>query len=118
MSKNDWYDPQGTDEDSEIMLTIDKRLAKEGWNPTTPEYWEELSKRAQKRLPHRYPQRVKPRNVVSGSSRESAPAGSGGNMTLSKEHVQALKDAGMWEDPAKRAKALANIKKFNKEHRN
>ena len=117
MSKNNWYDPQGTDEDSEIMLTIDKRLAKEGWNPTTPEYWEELSKRAQKRLPHRYPQRNKPKNVVSGSSRESAPSGSGGNYTLSKDHVQALKDAGMWEDSTKRAAAIKNIKAFQKQNK-
>ncbi len=113
MQKNNWYDPSGSDEDSEIMLTIDKRMAKEGWNPTTPEYWEELTKRAQKRLPHRFQQRSKPKTVVSGSSRESAPSGSG-HYTLSKAHVQALKDAGMWEDPAKRAAAIKNIKAYQK----
>ena len=43
--RNDWYDPDGKDEDSAIVNTIDNRLAAEGWDPTTAEYWDELQRR-------------------------------------------------------------------------
>jgi hypothetical protein len=113
MEKNDWYDPSGNDEDSEIALTIDKRLVKEGWNPADPDYWEELDARLQKRLPHRYEESEErvaprtPRSVVTSSGRENA-ASSGGrtSFTLSPDQVRAMKDAGMWEDPEKRAKMI------------
>jgi hypothetical protein len=45
---------------------------------------------------------------VTGSGRENA-ASSGGNktsFTLSAEQVKAMKDAGMWEDPEKRARMI------------
>ncbi len=119
MSKNQWYDPQGKDEDSAIMLTIDQRMAAEGWNPKTPEYWNELTKRAQKFLPHRFkqsaPQRQQPRSVVAGSARESVPGGTQPGYRLSAERVQALKDAGMWNDPKKRAEMIKQFREYDKQ---
>ena len=53
MERNSWYDPSGQDQDSEIAMRIDHRLAQEGWDPTTKEYWDELSARVKKYLPHR-----------------------------------------------------------------
>jgi hypothetical protein len=109
METNPWYDPAGNDEDSQIAKIIDQRLHKEGWDPNTEEYWDELNDRLQKRLPHRYNQsdepRRKPRSVVTGSGRESAPRG-GAQFVLSPEQVRAMKDAGFWEDPEKRAKMI------------
>jgi len=117
MERNSWYDPSGSDEDSQIALVVDKKMAAEGWSPADPDYWEELDNRLYKRMPHVYnnderqeretPVR-RPRSVVTGSGRENA-ASSGGNktsFTLSAEQVKAMKDAGMWEDPEKRARMI------------
>ena len=123
MEKNDWYDPNGSDEDSQIAKIIDSRMASEGWDPATPDYWEELDNRLQKRLPHRYTQshdepsrRSKPRSIVTGSGREgSSSRGSGNSFVLSPEQVRAMKDAGFGDAPQKRAKM---IKRYAQEARN
>ena len=45
------------------------------------------------------------RSVVTGSGKESATSSGGKNtFTLTPEQVRAMKDAGMWDDPEKRAK--------------
>lgn len=54
ISKNPWYDVNGRDEDSRIVLEIDSRLAKEGYVPRTELYWKELDKRVRRNLPHRF----------------------------------------------------------------
>jgi hypothetical protein len=116
MSNNPWYDPNGGNPDSRVALTIDQALAEEGWDPKSPDYWDELDNRLQRYLPHRYtdnagekPAQRRPRNVVTGSGRENVTSsGSGGRnqFTLSPEQVRAMKDAGMWDDPEKRAKMI------------
>jgi len=113
MEKNPWYDPSNKDEDSEIALTVDKRMAKEGWDPRSPEYWEELDNRLQNRLPHRYNETSesnyvrKPRSVVTGSGRESVSQHGGKvSVTLPAEYVKNLKDAGMWDNAATRKKMI------------
>lgn len=125
MSDNPWYDPNGRDPDSKIALTIDNAMAEEGWNPKTQEYWEELDNRLAKYLPHRYsgavetsvnPSTKRPRNIVTSSGRESASSSGGKNtFTLTPDQVRAMKDAGMWDDPDKRAKM---IRRYANEARN
>lgn len=123
MEKNDWYDPNGQDEDSQIAKVIDNKLMSDGWNPETKDYWDELDKRLQKRLPHHYTQgqdeassRRRPRSFVTGSERESVGGGSGGStFVLLPEQVRAMKDAGYWDDPAARAKM---IKRYAQDARN
>ena len=114
MSENPWYDPNGRDPDSKIALTIDQAMAEEGWNPKSQEYWEELDNRLAKYLPHRYigevetnvsPSTKRPRTIVTSSGRENVASSGGKNtFTLTPEQVRAMKDAGMWDDPDKRAK--------------
>ena len=112
MENNSWYDPDGKDEDSQIAKVIDNRLVQEGYDPATNEYWEELDSRLQRRLPHKYNDRHdeqprrRPKSLVTGSSRESAPRGSGNSFVLEPEQVRAMKDAGMWDDAQKRAKMI------------
>ena len=116
MQNNQWYDPNGKDPDSKIALTIDQAMAEEGWNPKTPQYWEELDNRLQKYLPHRYTgdtdekpiRNSRPRNVVTSSGRESSSSSAIGKnqFALTREQVQAMKDAGMWDDADKRAKMI------------
>lgn len=48
-----WYDFGEGNRDSKIVGILDKEIASEGYDPTTKEYWDELSKRVQEALPHR-----------------------------------------------------------------
>lgn len=119
MSNNSWYDPKGRDADSKIALTIDAALAEEGYTPQSAEFWQELDNRLQKYLPHRYTDTTnekttqrKPRNVVTSSGREAVSSSGGRNVfTLNPDQVRAMKDAGMWDDPDKRARMVARYAK-------
>lgn len=121
MEQHNWYDPSGRDQDSRVVLTLDNQLASEGWNPTTPEYWEELNSRVKKYLPHRFsggnirnngkPQARK--SPVAGSGRDSA-SGKEGTYKLSADRVNALKDAGIWDDPAQRAEAIKRFREYDR----
>ena len=120
MESNSWYDPNGSDEDSEIAKVIDAKLAKEGFDPSSADYWDELDARLQKRLPHRYTQsqdepRRRPRSFVTGSGRESTGGRQGNTLVLEPEQVRAIKEAGFWDDPAMRAKM---IKRYAEQARN
>ena len=117
MTNNTWYDPTGKDPDSRRVLNEDNILAGEGWDPTTPEYWQELSTRVGKLLPHRAKMEHNRSNGGEGANkRRSGVAGSGsstdtsanrkGSFQLSPERVQAIKDAGMWDDAAQRNKMI------------
>lgn len=121
LKKNTWYDPQARDTDSRIAKIIDQDLAAEGWDPADPEYWDELDNRLAARLPHRYSakgassvRRVSP----TASSRTANPSGKTANtITLSPQRVQAIKDAGAWDDPAKRSKMIKAYAEFDKQNR-
>jgi len=121
LKKNSWFDTQARDTDSRIAKVIDQELAADGWDPSDSEYWDELDSRLSARLPHRY-------TAKGGNSRRSAgPTASSrvanttsakpGTITLSRERVQAIKDAGAWDDVDKRNKmirAYASYDRANK----
>jgi hypothetical protein len=123
MEKNDWYDPNGRDTDSKIAKQIDETLVSEGWDPTSPDYWNELDNRLHKYLPHKYNDSTdvrsstkRPRSVVTSSGRESVNGSTNRNtFVLKPEQVRAMKDAGFWDDPDKRSKM---IKRYAQEARN
>lgn len=111
IERNDWFDPEAKDEDSQIAKVIDKRLSDEGFDPASDEYWEEFDSRLQKRLPHLYTQKQdrserRPRSLVTGSERGSNGRGNTVNFVLEPEQVRAMKEAGFWDDPAKRSKMI------------
>lgn len=124
MSRNSWYDPNGTDRDSRTAKRIDDELAREGLNPASDDYWDELDARLRERLPHRYtestsetPRKRGPRSVVTGSERETGGGGSRNTFTLTPEQVRAMKEAGFWDDPKKRAKMVQNYAKYAQSNR-
>ena len=113
MDANPWYDSQGRNEDSAIVIAIDQSLAKDGFNPQTQEYWDELRKRTARRLPERFKteqrqaareERTPRGGPAVGSGREHAPASTRKEIYLSPERKQALIDAGVWDDPVLRMK--------------
>ena len=72
IKENPWYDAQGGNEESAIVLAIDSTLIKDGFNPQTEEYWDELRARSARRLPERFgkesPQSRSPRGGPAISS--------------------------------------------------
>ncbi len=121
LKKNSWFDAQARDTDSRIAKVIDQELAADGWDPSDSEYWDELDSRLSARLPHRYTSKggnTKRSAGPTASSRVANTTSAKPNtITLSRERVQAIKDAGSWDDVEKRNKmirAYASYDRANK----
>lgn len=119
MAKNKWFDPRGNDTDSRIVSDEDDRLSREGWNPNTKEYWDELSSRLKKRLPHKFSGgTISNRSPISGSGRESSGSnGSRETVKISPDRVAAMREAGIWDDPKARADMIKQYAKYDAEQR-
>jgi len=127
VSKNSWYNPNGNDEASKIVLAIDQSLVEAGYNPKTEEYWQELDKRVARRLPEikgggNYDdsqdddRRGQRRGPPVGSSRDQAPSSTRREVYISPERKQAMIDAGVWEDPVLRQRYLKQYAKWDREN--
>jgi hypothetical protein len=110
LKKNSWFDTQARDTDSRIAKVIDQELAADGWDPSDSEYWEELDSRLSARLPHRYTSKGGNTKRSAGPTASSRVANTSsakpGTITLSRERVNAIKDAGAWDDVEKRNKMI------------
>lgn len=146
MGRTTWFDPQLRDQDSRVVRALDMSVGQEGFDPGTPEYFEELDRRIAKYLPHRAkkgaarhqdaddedidddqederPQRrqAKP---VNGKRTPGGPrfrtAGPGqlkdNEVFLSQDRIAAMKDAGAWDDPVLRQKYLKRYRDWDREH--
>lgn len=129
LADNKWYDPQGRDEDSAIILAIDGALAREGFDPTTQDYWDELRDRAERRLPERFRQQQSsqrkddaPQRNARGGPQIGTGRGDAGNTSgrrevyISPERKAALIEAGVWDDPVLRMKYVRRYASYDKEH--
>jgi len=127
MRKNNWYNPSATDPDSRVAKKIDELLVTQGWNPTDPDYWEELDSRLQKELPHRYNDSNdnesrdvrRPRNVVGSAGREASAAYGGSNRTqfvLSPDRVKAMKEVGAWDNPERKARMVKQFIEYDRQN--
>lgn len=121
LKKNSWFDTQARDTDSRIAKVIDQELAADGWDPSDSEYWDELDSRLSARLPHRYTSKGGNTKRSAGPTASSRVANTSsakpGTITLSRERVNAIKDAGAWDDVEKRNKmirAYASYDRANK----
>ena len=122
LKKNSWYDPQARDTDSRIAKVVDQELAADGWDPSDPEYWDELDNRLASRLPHRYTSKG-----GANTRRSAGPTASSrvantatakpGTITLSRERVQAIKDAGAWDDVEKRNKMIRAYAQYDRQNK-
>jgi hypothetical protein len=122
IDENPWYDPQGRNEESAVVIAIDQALAKDGYDPQSEEYWDELRKRAARRLPEKFgqPKRAErtPRGgPVVGSGKEHAPASTRREIYISPERKQALIDAGVWDDPVLRQRYVKRYADYDKQNR-
>jgi hypothetical protein len=127
INENKWYDPQGRDEDSAIVLAIDQALHREGLRPDTEEYWDELRDRAARRIPEKFKttdtskapqsQRTPRGGPAVGSGREHAPTSTRTEVYISPERKQALIDAGVWDDPVLRQKYVKRYSEYDRSNR-
>lgn len=120
LKKNSWFDPQARDTDSRIAKVIDQELAADGWDPSDSEYWEELDSRLSSRLPHRYTAKggsTRRANPTASSRVSNAGAAKPGTITLSRERVSAIKDAGAWDDVEKRNKMIRAYAQYDRENK-
>jgi hypothetical protein len=121
LAENKWYDPAGKDEDSAIVLAIDARLAQEGFDPRTEDYWDELHSRVKRRLPEKFKETAarKPTGGPAvGSGREHAPSSTRKEIYISPERKAAMQEAGVWDDPVLRQRYVKRYAEYDKEHRN
>ena len=124
-SENPWFNPSSNDPDSAIAKTVDASLVSEGFDPTTDRYWDELDRRVSKYLPHHFtddaedgytgPQRSGRRSPPVGGSRGTTPGKT--QVYLSTERVNALKDAGAWDDPVKRDNMLRRFAEWDRNNK-
>lgn len=128
IKENPWYDMQGGNEESAIVLAIDGALHREGLRPDTEEYWDELRDRAARRLPERFKNssssgqgqqthRQQRGGPAIGSGREHAPTSTRTEVYISPERKQALIDAGVWDDPVLRMKYVKRYAEYDKNNR-
>ena len=129
MARNSWYNPSASDPDSRVAKKIDELMGAQGWDPTDPDYWDELDSRLHKELPHRYNETNdedsrnvrRPRNVVGSSGREASAAYGGSNRSqfvLSPDRVKAMKEAGAWDNPERKAKMIKQFIAYDRSNRN
>jgi DNA repair exonuclease SbcCD ATPase subunit len=122
LKRNSWFDTQARDTDSRIAKVVDQELAADGWDPSDSEYWEELDNRLQSRLPHRYTAKGSSKNKRSAGPTASSRVANEtstkpGTITLSRERVQAIKDAGAWDDVEKRNKMIRAYASYDRSNR-
>jgi hypothetical protein len=108
MDANPWYDPQGGDRDSALTKGIDNELAREGYNPASREYWEELTARVSEAVGGNDEPKAKPRRKAppTGGTREHAPVSTKKEIYVTPDRKQAMIEAGVWDDPTLRQRYL------------
>lgn len=120
VKENSWYDPQGRDEDSAVVLAIDQAIVRDGFRPDSAEYWAELRKRAARRLPERFAdnkERLSRGGPAIGSGREHAPTSTRREVYISPERKNALIEAGVWDDPVLRMKYVKRYSEYDRNNR-
>jgi hypothetical protein len=117
MEEHSWYDPNGKDEASAVVQAIDNRLAEEGFDPRSEEYWDELHDRVKRRLPEKFktPAVRKPTGgPMVGSGREHAPVSTRKEIYISPERKAALQEAGVWDDPVLRQRYIKKYAEYDR----
>jgi hypothetical protein len=123
LAANPWYDASGRDEDSRITKAIDDGLVAQGYDPKTPDYWHELTRRVSTRLngasaeqeadaPE--PAAARRKAPPTGNSREHAPPSTRKEVYVTQDRKQAMIDAGVWDDPVLRTRYLKAYQAYDK----
>jgi hypothetical protein len=129
MKDKTWYDVRGRDPDSQVVQTVERGVASEGWDPRQPEYWQEVDNRIKKYLPHRFANAQNasytgsnsstnggiPRPPTESSSQTASKTSTG--YRLSPDRVRAIKESGNWDDPKARREMIQSYMDYDKQQR-
>ena len=113
---NPWFKPDGSDEDSAITKVIDTQVLRDGYDPNTLEYWQELTRRVNERFEGPAKQQAAaPRKQAppTGTNREHVPATTRNEVYVTPARKQAMIDAGVWDDPVARARYLKSYRDYD-----
>lgn len=134
--KNDWYDPNGGDEESAIAKAVAGVLVNEGWDPTSKDYWDELDSRLEERLDKKSKNEDEEDNdddfeeedVVPKKKRRTSPPVNGGSkrsdsingkktIRLPTTYIEKMKREApeIWNNPVRRAKLLKERERILRE---
>jgi hypothetical protein len=121
MQANPWYDPQARDRDSALTKGIDAELAREGYDPASRDYWEELTARVADAFgdgdsspAQKTSERPRRKAPPTGQTREHAPQSTKREIYVTPERKAAMIDAGIWDDPARRTQMLKAYQAYDK----
>ena len=115
-----WYDPQGNDEESALVLAIDNRMAQEGYDPRSPDYWNELRNRVKRRLPEKFESNRRKAvggPSLGGSSENAAGRTNRREVYISPERKAALMEAGVWDDPVLRQRYIKRYMEYDRNNK-
>ena len=140
--RNPWFKVgPNPDEVTRKAIEIDAQVAREGYDPANRDYWEEVEDRLREELPELYEegeprQRQRPASAAkkeapanTNGKRRAAPvltgggsrSASGASKTIELEHsaarIEALKEAGLWDDPKKRTEMLKKYAKYDEQQK-
>jgi hypothetical protein len=122
VAANPWFDPKLGNEDSRIAKAIDDGLVRDGYDPSTEEYWEELTKRVAKRLNGGKTKRAvaddggddegedetpRRKSPPQGATREYVSSQRRKEVYVTPELKAAMIEANVWDDPVRRKRVLA-----------
>lgn len=125
--RNRWYNAGAGDTDSEVAKAISGTLVKEGFDPKSDDFWDELDERLEKYIPEKVNADeddeeevviAKPRKrtspPVTGSANRGDITGKR-TITLPTSYVNTLKANGIWDDKPRLQKVLADRERIIRE---
>lgn len=128
-ARHDWFTGDRNDLDNRIVLEIDRHVAEQGFDPNSPEYWDEVEDLMRDRLPHRFqdqrqsaqPRQQQPRQPAPPPERRGPMVGGQGDRAqapaarnqvyLSPERKQSMIEAGILEQDGR---SVRNPDRFNR----
>jgi len=118
MQANTWYNPQGSDDDSAVVNAIDVSMTNQGFDPTSRQYWEELTRRVASRVGDddggARGASTRRRAPPQGGTREYAPTSTRKEIYVTPERKAAMIEAGVWDDPVARTRMLKAYQAYDK----
>lgn len=120
MRANPWYDPNGGDRDSALTKAIDSELVREGYDPASRLYWEELTSRVADALGSADAESTGGTKSTArkgppmGNTREHAPVSTKKEIYVTPERKQAMIEAGVWDDPVQRQRYLKAYQAYDR----
>ena len=117
LQANPWYDPNGRDDDSRVTKAIDDGLVRDGYDPASRTYWEELTRRVSARVGDDGARQAAPKRKAppTGNGREHAPASTRKEVYVTPDRKAAMIEAGIWDDPARRNQMLKAYQEYDKQ---